>query len=518
MSVTSSEFMPASGTPFKIPVLYIAVLAGMTIFSCLALKSMGPAFMVFMLAMALMTPLLLRVERLLLLSWVIAYPIFYGFQILPIMYILLPLSLPGTLASLVRYGWVHRRLVFPLTLPLWLLLGGYLMNMTHFSHVLKPSWLLRDIGTVAVTLYLVALAWQWMMARPRFKKYLYHALMGMGLLNGVVILFQKILHVGVMEAGGATKFLRPMGLFSHPNPAGYDVLMAIVLGLYGYFTAESPKSRFFYAGTLMILLMACMMTMSKTSILQLLPLLGLWLMFLPGKLRLRIVGITALISFVLVAWSFLVDHGALWVSILQRFSKSDTLEIRQRYWTILSGHMNPASLFWGHGYRSTTQVLGVYNYQNVLFSSDLNTERGAWAIHPHNAYLKYIFEYGVWAIGMFVAYGLMLLRAGRNILKPALGVSRISRRLAQRQRLANLTVFSLLMVFFVEGMTEILGLDQLYALMYMSLGLCLMTVQAGWYAPGRLDSQDLDALETDLSESGSRLRREGLEPEASDIS
>lgn len=518
MSVSNSDFMPTLGAPIKIPVLYVTVLAGMTVFSCLALKSMGPAVMMFMLAMALMTPFLLRVERFLLLSWVIAYPIFYGFQILPIMYILLPLSLPGTLGSLVRYGWVHRRLIFHLTLPLWLLLGGYLINMTHFTHVIKPSWLLRDIGTVAVILYLVALAWQWMMVRPRFKKYLFHALMGMGLLNGVVILFQKILHVGVMEAGGATKFLRPIGLFSHPNPAGYDVLMAIVLALFGYFTAESAKSRFFYAGGLMILLMACMMTMSKTSILQLLPLLGIWLMFLPGKLRFRIVGITALISFVLVAWSLLVDHGALWNSILQRFSKSDTLEIRQRYWTILSGHMNPASLFWGHGYRSTTHVLGVYNYQNVLFSSDLNTERGAWAIHPHNAYLKYIYEYGAWAIGMFLAYGLMLLRAGGNILKPALGVTRVSRRLAQRQRLANLTVFSLLMVFFVEGMTEILALDQLYALLYMSLSLCLMTVQAGWYSSNRLESQDLGALESALPEYAGRLRPEGTAPEASDIS
>ncbi len=455
--------------------------------ACALLNAKGAFLLVGLLGLLLASPVLLRMDVQLFWSWVFAYPLLYGFQVIPVLYLLLPASLPTVFRSFVSLGEAHRALIPHVTFPLWCLLAGYVGNLPNAQHILKPEWLLRDIGAVLVILWMMAWAWQRMQERPRFKKTVFLGLVCMGMINGGVILLQKALNIGVIHVGGVTKFARPMGLFSHPNPAGYDVLLAIGLVLFGYFSASTLRGRLIYSVCLIILLTACLVTMSKTSIVQLLPLLGVWFCFLPGPTKLRAFALAAGAGVLFMGWSTFVDNGAFWEKLVMRFSKSDTLEIRQRYWHILFDNMDAWSLVWGHGYRSSTEALGVYNYQYALFQADLASDRGPWTIHPHNAYIKYLFEHGIWAMAVFGGYLALLLRSFVGIFRPPQTNSYVSRRKAIRQRLAQVGILSLVMVFLIEATTEILGLDQLYALLYLSMSILVLAVYAGWLPRGRFN-------------------------------
>jgi hypothetical protein len=445
-------------------------------------KAWAPLALVGVLALALAAPLLVDASRWLYWSWVIAYPIMYGFQLGPVLYMLLPLSIPGALLSWVFQFRLHRQLFQSgITLPLLLFLVGLGTNLLHMNTVLKPSWLVRDIATLLVILYMMVLAWQWLRVDYRNKKRLFYGLVAMGLLNGVLIILQKISGIGMMTAGGESVMLRPIGMLSHPNPAGYGTLLALILVIYGYFSADTNKERRIFGLGVLTLLLACLMTMSKTSIVQLIPILGLWTLFLPSAMKWKALISGSVLGLGMCIWLFLIDQGELWETLVLRFSKSDTLSLRQQYWKILIENMGGSSMLMGHGYRSTTQILGLHNYGYGLFQADLNSENGPWIIHPHSAYLKYIYELGLFGFGMFLTYGLMMLRGIVTYIK-----SVRADNLTIRTRLANLALVNLMMVFLIEGLTEILVLDHLYMLLYFSLATLILALDADWLKPERV--------------------------------
>lgn len=463
--------------PLGLPSWAVALLvfafsmAGMFFFGKI-FKTWTPVFVTGALFLLLISPVLIRYERWIFWSWLVLYPIMYGFNLGPIVYILIPLTLPGAIYSLWRYRAAHGVMASHwITIPLWLFSIGLMCNILVIKQILRPDWLMRDLGFLLMTLYMVASNWKGIVQKSRHTRHLFFGLVGMGLFNGLVVCFQKLFHVGLVFAGGSTQMLRPMGILSHPNPAGFLIMLATVLVLYGFFSTSRPQAKKIYGGAMLLLMIACLFTMSKTSILQMIPILCLWTVLLPGRLKYQAIGLGLSLVAAIGFWSVFINQNAVLDSILRRFSQSDTLAIRQRYWEIVAEHMNWMTFIWGNGYRSASALLGEYNYNYALFQIDLRTDNGAGTIHCHNAYLKYIYELGFWGFGIFVTYALMLFKSAKTFIVT----------MSPRQKLANLAMASLLLLFLAESCTEILVLDHPYVVLYFSIAMLVLSVEGGWF-------------------------------------
>jgi hypothetical protein len=443
----------------------------------LMFNTLGPMIVLALVIALLGLPLLLRLDRVLLWSWLFLFPLVYydPLRIASIILgersnlavpIFLFVALPGALISLATRWDVHRRLL-PVTLPVWFLVAGFLSDVPRYKSLYSLDYFVRDFVGVVVTLYLLSICWRFLQENAGHSGRILKGLLLVGLLNAVAIIAEHYLRFGLVDAGG---FNRPMGLFGFPILASFITVLSLILALYGYFTAAARFERFGYLGCALILLMACLMSLTKTNIFQMLLIFGMWGMFLPKPLKLKALWSVLGLLVCFALWEVLIDQGGLWAQLVSRFSRTDTLSIRQSAWSIVAENLDLETVIWGKGWLSATALLGTYNYQYALWPIDLAVKGGISAIHPHNAYLKYLYEMGLFGVGMLLAYVGLMVRGYWQALRVQ----------DTRRRMAGLALASLVTALLFSSLTGS-PMAENYTLLFLSVCILVLAHEAGWF-------------------------------------
>lgn len=463
------------GLSGKAAMVYSGITVLLAVLACLVLKSWGPLALAGLFGLAIVAPLMLRVEQPLYFIWLLLFPLLYydplrlssyllGGSVVPLFVLI---TLPGAGLALIT-RWSTFRTLMVIALPQWCLLTGFALNLLHLDDVFRTDLYFRDFAELVAVLYLVTVAYRFIQQGARYRKLLYGLLMGLGLTNALMIIAEHYFHFGIAEAGG---FMRPMGIFGFPTLASFICIQTLVLSLFGYFTAQNPRTRTICGIGIIILLMGILMSLTKTNISQSMLILAMWAFFLPKDLRVKAMTTAACLVVGLIAWEIFIDQGALWAQLTSRFSRTDTFEIRQMAWRIVLQHMDAQILGWGHGWMSATALLGQYNYNYVLFPVDVVSKAGPYAIHPHNAFIKYTYEMGLFGMGMLLAYIGIMLRgfwtAFTSVGSP-LG-----------KRLACLAIGNCVLGLLFSSLTGSPMADN-YILLFVSTSLMLLANEAGW--------------------------------------
>ncbi len=456
--------------------LYWGALVVVTVLSCLFLNDKGPFVLALVLIFALAMPILLKHERKILLAWIVIYPLAYyepirlgsviaGSQsVLPIF---LLLSLPGAIASLVMRVRSQAQ-IWRVTFPIGCLILGMFLSFRHWPDMVHLAYLIRDMLSIFVVSYMVLVAWEWFKENPtQARTMIMHMILAIGFLNALFCIMEPVLHFGMVEAGG---FMRPMGIFGFPIEASLISLISLNLALYLYFTStDDHRLHLIYGALALTLIVGCLASLTKTNIAQLIPLLLIWGIFLPRTLKIRAVVSALIIGVIFFLWATLWDEGSLMDQIYSRFTRVDTLLIRQRAWEFVWSDMDMETLFLGKGWLRGSQWLGTMNYNYLLFPIDFQNKGGISAIHPHNAYIKYIYEIGMFGIAMLLWYLTAMI----------LGFIGVLRRNPIRQRLAALTIGTISLVILVSSLTG-MPMGDSYTLLFYTLIILLMAYEAHW--------------------------------------
>ncbi len=452
--------------------MFFVALAGVSVAACLVLNQWGPLFLTLFLALAIIIPLLLQFETGIFYAWLFLFPFMHydpfhlgGLFHTPsndyMVPIFLVMTLPGACVSLVTRWSAHRRLL-PVTIPLWFMVMGFLTNVFREDAFFHFDYFVRDFLGVLVILYLLVVGYRFIQQKPQNWAILYRWMFGLGFLNGLVIIVEYLTHHGLIVAGD---FERPMGLFGFPVVASLIAMTTMVLALYRYFTATTGREKLWYGFSLILLAIGCFMTLTKTNIIQLLPLLGVWALFLPTKLKLRALGTFLILTIIFLLWEGFWDHGELLSVVTTRFSHTDTLQIRESVWHLVLENLTWPTILWGKGWYSSSQLISVHNYNYRLFPATVRFT----SIHPHNAYLKYVYDMGLLGAGVMLSYIVLMLRGFWGAL----------RKSPPQQRLANLAIASVLMIILVNSITG-LPMCESYTLLNFSCMILLLAFPAGW--------------------------------------
>jgi hypothetical protein len=460
-----------------ITALYFATLL-FIVASCLLLmggEGLLPTMVLFL--WGLLFPLLLRYENKLFWLWLLVYPAAFYEPLRLSSFVLgensnltiplfLFLTLPSVLFSFIFRQHEHRTLV-SITLPLWFLFVGFLTNFVRWTSLFHPEYLIRDFGFLVITLFFTTIAWRFLSENIQNQRTLFMALFGPGFLNAVVMILQYTLRTGLVDAGG---YARPMGLFGFPVEASFAALMTFVLGLYGFFTAQTFHNKLIYSGAIMVALLACLMSLTKTSILHLGLLISLWALFAGfcyGKKALYKVVFASLLFVVLLQ---ILGLGQLGEQLADRFAQKDTFTLRQTLWSIISTNMDLPTLLWGRGWKGDSELLGTYNYNYALFLVDLKSPVGVSAIHTHNVYLGHLFQLGFIGTAMMLGYVWLTLK----------GLYLTVKNSSTQQRIANLALASSCLTLLFSGLTG--NPSEQYFQFYFSIILLYFAHQAGWFS------------------------------------
>lgn len=454
-------------------------LALLVVGLCLLMGSMGLIVLLAMFVMIIFTPLLLRVEKGMCWLWLVLYPLFYydpvrlgrlffGENTFLTVPMFLMATLPGAILSMLTAAKTHRQLL-PVTFPLWILLVGFLLQFFRLPAIFRPDHLVRDMGFVIVSLYITFASWRTVTEHPHRHQMLYNMLMGIGVLNGLTIVVQYVSGLGLIEAGG---FMRPIGLFGFPIEASCVAVITLVLSLYQLFQARTMRRQVLFGSFALVLLMGCMMTLTKTIIAQLGLVLIIWYLFWVQIAKKQTIITTTLLLLLVIgiaAGLGLGVEGQLKTQLVERFSGTETWQVRNQAWAILLDDMDWKSLLLGHGWTNDTELLGIHNYSYQLFPVDLGHQAGVSAIHAHNAYVGYLYKMGLLGVAVIGAYIWLMLRGFGHAC---------NRHQSRQRRLASLSIATVCLLLLITSLTGSL-LEQ-YMLIHLSFVLFYLAHQAGW--------------------------------------
>ncbi len=457
----------------------VKLFVSLSLFALLAASYLGrltPLIIIFFLGLVISSPLLVRRERSLYWIWLVAFPFLYfePFRIATLILgeksnLLIPLLLmacvPGILLSFLTRIEDYQKTV-PITIPLWLLAFAFFTNFFRFFSLFHPEYLIRDFGFVLLALFFSVSTWRFLNENGVNKRIVFNSLFGLGMANVIAIILEYALHFGMVDAGG---YIRPMGIFGFPIEASFMASIELILGFYAYFNALDSTHRRLYGLASLLILLACLMTLTKTTILQLVVLIGAWGLFLPKAMRKNATFFVLALGLFFAFWEGFLDHGALVSQLTSRFDQSDTLNIRERAWTIVMSNLDLKTILFGQGWLSANELLGIHNYNYGLFPISLADPEGPFAIHTHNAYISYLYQLGILGLSVTFAYFGIMLK----------GLYRLLRENNHYLKLSNLAISTTCLMLLFGNLTG--SPNEQYMQLYLAVTLLLFAYQAKWF-------------------------------------
>ncbi len=447
-----------------------------TISCCQLFGSWGLFLMLILVGVLVFLPLLLQAEHKLFWAWLFVFPfayyepfrlgnIFYAGKWVAPFFVLI--ATPGACwAILSRYA--HCSKLYRTLLPLWFLFIGFFVQCVLHGFKIRTNIVFRDLVTPLIAAYMAIILWEWLHRDHANGRKLLNGLLGLGIFNAVMLIGQYALKSGMVVAGDV---LRPIGLFGFPYMSAYIALFSVILAMYAMLTETIPKNRQRYAAGISVLVLGCLASLTKTVISQLLVLLAIWFWVLPRRIKTRVCTGFLLLAILMAGLAVAGVEIPLLADLTSRFSRTETLDIRLSVWRVMLEHMDTSTVLIGHGWLSSSYLLGIYNYSYGLFPVDRSDPGWLTATHPHNAYIKYTYDLGLCGLFAILSYLAIML----------ISLYQALRTLHPDQRLASLAIASLCLIVLIVSTTGI-PTGETYTLIYLTVVLTLMGYYAGWFS------------------------------------
>jgi len=351
----------------------------------------------------IISPLLHGRDKFFLYSWLICIPLFDFLRFLSvggatvISFAFMIISMPYAIILVFnrysevskKFPFIHFLMLFQIALTL-----SFIFNMTSIFDV-------REVFKYFIQIFIIFLTFSVLEKEPEEDKNIFKWINLFIVLNSLVGIVQKLTGIGLIYADGV---YRITGLIGSTNGLGFLINIHLILTFYMFINAKSKKEKELIILSILISVLALILTLSKTSyLIFIVTLFGLFLM-LPSKaqIKLFVSSLFATIILIIINYAFNLNFIE---SIIHRFNDNNSFEWRVKIWNYLLYKINSLTFFIGNGFNSSTNYL-------------LNINPGD-SPYAHNLYLELFYEYGVW--GLFYCFSYILI--GFNILIKALKTS-----------------------------------------------------------------------------------------------
>ncbi len=354
---------------FKILIMGIGFLFLCLLGSFELLRFWGIIGFAIFLALMLFTPVLLNKYRFLLFS--LAFSSIYFDKSIIFMAIFIPI---GIIFFFKEIENIAKK--FPAILSLIIFSGFILIN------IFRPDTELLSVYRVFrfhfLEIFMIIMTFLYLKKFPSLT--LFNAINIFVSFNSLVAIFQRITGIGLIYNDGVA---RAMGFIGHPNIFSLLLNIFLPLAVYMSFFVKNQKIRNLWRASLILNILAFILTFSKTAFVVFLVGMVILFFFVPSKIKTRIIS-SFIIFFVLLLIADFVLNLKIFSSIIHRFSNSGSLEWRFRSWNMVMSGIHFSTVFIGNGVNKCAEYLQY-----------LNPVRNA---NPHNVYLQNFFDYGLWSL------------------------------------------------------------------------------------------------------------------------
>lgn len=377
---------------YRILGIGVALTFLLIMFSFMIMGIYGLVLSAGLLAITFITPLIYGKYKLFLFLWLLIIPCFDNFKPLLIgstslvTYLITALSIPF---ALILFYKELDKVLKELPFIIFIIIFEIIMAFNAFRPGVHPSDVV-DVLKNFIEIFVIFLTFFYL--KKESSEILFKWINIFFILNALTAIFQKLTGIGIALVEGVH---RVQGLMAGANAFAFVVNIYLPLGFYMFINAKTKKQKIFWGIGVFVNFLALVITFAKTSYMLFGVMLLVLFMYLPFKIKKRMIFSAVGIVAITLMLDQLLNLNII-QQILNRFNNTSSWDWRIKVWGYLVHGLNHFNILIGNGINSSSRYL--------LSINSVDCPRA------HNVYLQMLYEYGVLGVFFYIPFFVLAIK------------------------------------------------------------------------------------------------------------